>query len=476
MRFRRLDLVRYGRFTGQLIDLPPATPDLHVVVGPNEAGKSTVQAALGDLLFGIPNRSPLNFLHEYASMRLGAELEAASDRLQFQRRKGRKNTVLDSQGTPIVGEQQALLPFVADANRSFFERMFSLDHERLREGGREILDDRSEFGQTLFAASSGIQDLRGHLTALDDEAKGLWAKHRAKGRRFYQVADRLKAAEQRIREHAVSARQWNRLREVHEGLRRESSALVKEIDRKRVAWLRLSRIRRVYPYVEKKAQLESELARLGTVGDLPSDAGDRLQQAEEDSRFANRRLDDLRPKLASTREQRAELDWDEDLLARSGEIGALQKQRIQLHNEKIDLPKRQRDLEAQRTRLRDLAVEVGWASEKTAGLIERLPTRTRSEHARRVLRSQGRDRSGGHGRGGCAGKGEPRPGRAGGARPKGRNSQERLPARLDTVGGHQVRPHLEGPFRRDPDLRSQGQSRAPLQRPPAPTGNCRAGP
>ncbi len=54
MRIRRLDLTRYGRFTNHSIDFgaPEAEkPDFHLIVGANEAGKSTLTAAIVDLLF-----------------------------------------------------------------------------------------------------------------------------------------------------------------------------------------------------------------------------------------------------------------------------------------------------------------------------------------------------------------------------------------------------------------------------------------
>ena len=53
MRLRRLDLVRYGKFTDRSLDFgrrPERGPDLHLVYGPNEAGKSTSISAWLDLL------------------------------------------------------------------------------------------------------------------------------------------------------------------------------------------------------------------------------------------------------------------------------------------------------------------------------------------------------------------------------------------------------------------------------------------
>jgi uncharacterized protein YhaN len=78
MRIRRLALTRYGMFTDRTIDFGNAIegePDLHLVYGPNEAGKSTAFAGFLDLLFGIELQSRYNFLHPYETMRVGGCLE-----------------------------------------------------------------------------------------------------------------------------------------------------------------------------------------------------------------------------------------------------------------------------------------------------------------------------------------------------------------------------------------------------------------
>ena len=41
MRFRQLDLLRYGHFTDATIALPAGKPDFQILLGENEAGKST---------------------------------------------------------------------------------------------------------------------------------------------------------------------------------------------------------------------------------------------------------------------------------------------------------------------------------------------------------------------------------------------------------------------------------------------------
>ena len=183
MRIRRLDLLRYGRFTDVKLELPAHDPDIHIVFGPNEAGKSTALSGIEDLLFGIPHNSPLNFLHDYGSMRVGAVLEKDGETLEVRRRKGNKDTLLTPDENPIPTGDGALALFVAGADRGFCERMFSLDHERLRQGGREILEAQDEIGQMLFSAGAGIAGLRDRLRELDEEADALWASRRASRRK-----------------------------------------------------------------------------------------------------------------------------------------------------------------------------------------------------------------------------------------------------------------------------------------------------
>ena len=96
-------------------------------------------------------------------MRVGATLEKGSDTLTVRRRKGNKDTLLSEQDVPIPSGEGALAPYLAGADRRFYTRMFSLDHDRLRQGGKEILQAQDDVGQMLFSASAGIMGLRESL-------------------------------------------------------------------------------------------------------------------------------------------------------------------------------------------------------------------------------------------------------------------------------------------------------------------------
>src|SRR5687767_5588938 len=128
MRFRSLKLMAFGPFTGHEIDLSGGTPGgLHIVFGPNEAGKSTALRAVRDLLFGIPERTGDAHLHPMQELRLSAVLENGSgERLAIQRLKRRKDSLRDASDDPI--DEARLSSFLGGVDAPLFERVFGLDH------------------------------------------------------------------------------------------------------------------------------------------------------------------------------------------------------------------------------------------------------------------------------------------------------------------------------------------------------------
>src|SRR3546814_7147046 len=147
MRFGRFDLLRYGKFTDKSIAFPQARRDFHLIVGPNEAGKSTLRSAILDLLFGFPVRTPLDFLHAKADLRLGASIQNIDGGLDFVRVKANKNTLRDADGNTLA--DNTLDAWMGSIGRSFFDKMFGLDHPRLVEGGNSILNAQDDVGQIL---------------------------------------------------------------------------------------------------------------------------------------------------------------------------------------------------------------------------------------------------------------------------------------------------------------------------------------
>ncbi|MCK1335766.1 AAA family ATPase [Bradyrhizobium sp. 38] len=388
MRIRQLDLLRYGHFTDAIIALPAGKPDLQMLLGENEAGKSTAMNGVEDLLFGIPANSSRNFLHEYNAMRVGALLEKGNDTLKVRRRKGNKDTLLGDDDTPIPSGEGALAPFLAGADRRFYTRMFSLDHERLRQGGKEILQAQDDVGQMLFSASAGIMGLRETLKAMEVEADALWASRRAAHRKYFQAEERLKAAEASMRDDVVTTAKWQSLKSAFETANDAYGVIESEIELKSAELRKLNRIRRVYRDVRKRAEIQSAVDALREVIPFDADASKILEKAAKNEAGATARIATLSEQIVALEAECTALIFDEAFLARAEDIAQLRDRRIQVRAGKADLPKRQAELAAAEATLNRLAGELEW-SEDVDQLIARIPAKTKVAILRGLLNRRG---------------------------------------------------------------------------------------
>jgi uncharacterized protein YhaN len=123
MRFYRLDLIKYGKFSDRSVEFPTTKQDFNLIVGLNEAGKSKLRSAIIDLLFGIPTRSLLSLLYPLNELRLGAHISNASVSLEFQRAKAYKQTLCSPLDALLP--DTALTPFMGTADRNFFDQIWS---------------------------------------------------------------------------------------------------------------------------------------------------------------------------------------------------------------------------------------------------------------------------------------------------------------------------------------------------------------
>ncbi|EJC80687.1 hypothetical protein Rleg4DRAFT_2324 [Rhizobium leguminosarum bv. trifolii WSM2297] len=211
MRFDRLDLLRYGSLSDRSI---PFRPDakLHIVFGPNEAGKSTMLRALSDLLFGFQNEVAGLHKFEPSILRVGASLtrrDGAS--IDFRRRKGRKATLVSNSEQEAPLADDSLSPFIGAMSRTVFEKAFGMDSARLRQGGEEMATGDGEIGRLLFSAASGLTGLTQLRKSLDGEADAIFSQRKSKDRAFYQALDRHEAARQSEKVHELRSPDWKRL-------------------------------------------------------------------------------------------------------------------------------------------------------------------------------------------------------------------------------------------------------------------------
>lgn len=205
MRLNQLDLTRYGRFTDRTLAFAPpepGAPDLHIVYGPNEAGKSTLFSAWLDLLFGIPTRTRYQFLHPGPTMQVGAALTHAGATLDVRRLKRAGASLMDRHDATLP--ESALQAVLGGLSRDGYSAMFSLDDDTLERGGDSILSSQGDLGEMLFSASAGLAGLGPQLDSLRTALDGF---HRG-GKRsgwLYDAKRQLADLDRQRRETEVSA-------------------------------------------------------------------------------------------------------------------------------------------------------------------------------------------------------------------------------------------------------------------------------
>lgn len=402
MRIRELRLLRYGKFTDRLLALPHAPQDIHLVVGANEAGKSTMRRALSDWLFGFPMRSTgMDFLHPMQDLRLGGIIEnntpsreepssaqdtatgstetgASSDgqirSLNFERRKGQKNTLRTPADEPLP--DSTLHEWLGSLQADEFRRMYALDHATLVEGSESILQASDDIGRMLFQAAAGIEHLGDALKTLQQEADSLWAPRKSGNRVFYQQQDAYEEARRTLGQAQLRTRDW---KESHDALMNVQHQL--EEARSKHAEIqqhihRLERIRRVQPLLrdaEAVRQRQDALQASGMPPLLPDNARQIFEQASQQGAKVQANMAYLQAELNELDQALAALTLDTPVLARADEITRLDEARVQCHDHPARLQRHQEKLQTLQARVKALAAELGWPAEDEAVMARRLP-------------------------------------------------------------------------------------------------------
>ena len=371
MRIQQLNLLRYGKFTDQVLMFPHARRDFHLIVGANEAGKSTTRSAILDLLYGIEARSTYDFVHAKPEMRLGAIIEHDGALLEFVRAKANKKTLLDVAGHALP--DSALATFLAGADRTFFDQMFGLDHARLEAGGNAILSAATDIGQILFQSAAGISGLGDVREKLAAEADRLWAPRRSGERAYYIASDELARADAALKAATVRTKDWLQARDKVLDLeqRRElSRSRYREFEAQRI---RLERVRRVASAVRTLRARQAELQQLGDVVLLPHEAARQLTETELELAGAERDQQLYLAQAKQARDQLQRIAPDERLLHHALDISALAERRQQVRNHERDIDRRQAEIVVHWQQVEALLRKLGWPHATEVALTERLP-------------------------------------------------------------------------------------------------------
>ena len=268
MKILRLELIAFGLFTDKTLDF--STGNFHLLYGPNEAGKSSMHRALAHFFFGIPERTTDAYLHSNDKLRIGAKLLSHDGKeLTCYRRKGRKNTLLDTNSKPL--DENYLQTFLGKMNETQFNALSCFNHDRLRQGGQALLDGGGEVGESLFEAATGGLKIHDILAELDKEKEELFKPRGSKPLlnkqiRIYKDTCKL------IQDNSLIADKWTEQAEKLDNAKLQHIELTEQLQTLRAEQHRLERIQRTRPLLQRQQELEVKLTDFKQVILLPSDA------------------------------------------------------------------------------------------------------------------------------------------------------------------------------------------------------------
>ena len=325
MKFLELRLIAHGPFTDMVIDLSGGNEGLHIIYGPNEAGKSSALRGLQNLLYGIPERSKDDFLHPYSKMRVGAAIQSGKgDVLKFVRRKGRSNTLRLEDDKTVI-EESLLNRFLRGVDADLFVTMFGIDHADLVRGGKEIIGGGGSMGQLIFAAGSGASNLRGVQEQLKSEADSLF-KPSAKKPKINEAIGKINKNRKELRDAQLPGRQWvSHDQALRQALERKQS-VEQDLAKKKRSLHRLERIQEALPVIAKRKELINEFQIYATAMLLPDEFPKQRVDLLQKLSVSENDRDQALKNTEITQKELSELQISESLLEKSSLIEEIHRE------------------------------------------------------------------------------------------------------------------------------------------------------
>lgn len=307
MRFESIEAVRYGCLANLSTGDDPL-PNIVVVLGPNESGKSTLFDLMSTLVYGF--RPATRARHPFTPWAGGDPEGRARIRLdrggddsviEIHRRLrsqawGRLHTgehVGEHPGERVDDIRNQPLPAASHVTRVVFRQVYALTLAELAglEGESwDLVQDRLVGAM----AAPDLVSARAVAADLEDEAKRLWRPDRRGRPRVRVLAGELTALNERKREALYRDRlvreKVAERAEAEAGLQALHAERSREQERHGAIEHRLNRLRPVRRALTRIEELRAEAGGGGDVEALPNDPAARLDELREEARAARDRV------------------------------------------------------------------------------------------------------------------------------------------------------------------------------------------
>jgi len=353
MRFIEFRMEEFGPFKDLSLSLAGGQEGLHLIYGPNEAGKSSTLRGIEQLLFGIPHRKAEATLRLGQQPKLSASLRLSTgEELGVIRRKGQKETLRDAEDARAVPESE-LQRFCGNIDRKIFQTMFGLSHQTLVEGGQELLRGQGEVGQLLFAAGAGLAHLRRVREELHDQAEALFLP-RGKKPRINQSLDAIATARKSITEESGKSQEWIDLDAALQEEEKRRGLLVNRWVERSSQIRQWESVRDALPLAARRQEIEAALRELGDVVRMPDDFRDRFRETRKDRELIKAQIEGIEKEISELTALNHSISVDSEILLQE----ALVEQIHQDHGSHIKASRDRRSLADRERRLAEEADDL----------------------------------------------------------------------------------------------------------------------
>lgn len=276
MILRSVELKHFGKFAERTFEFRRG---MNLVVGPNEAGKSTLMEAIPAVLFGVRNKERFRPWGRQGSCQAALVLEEAKRSLRIERDMLTDRVLLVERNDLYEVEysfEGKVSPQGRSSERAEYlqqlVRLFGVADEDIfraslffGQGSLEVSGESGMAGKIKTLLSGFVEvDYDKVLGSLSDDYFAItrsnpWGKDKTRERELDEISKRLKAVETRWRGAQDGLKELQELRQrsqlLHQGLERDREQFSR--GERYLAW-----VRRQWQYLEREQALQKELSRL----------------------------------------------------------------------------------------------------------------------------------------------------------------------------------------------------------------------
>ena len=280
MRLLSLTFRRFGPFEDRSLDLSKGNHGLNIILGRNEAGKTTALRGLGYFLFGFPQRTCDDYRFNPSDQRIGAKLvDSGGNELECYRRRGKLKTLRAGDEKTVILDEQ-FHACLGGLNAEQFRMLFGLNLDLLVQGGAEIARGHGGLGEALFSAGAGLAGLRRIDQQLAAKLDGLF-KPRGHNQRIAETLRDWNEQRGRLRESLLRIETWKAQAAIMRDAVEKKRCLEDERRRGRTELDRLKTIRGAQPTIQLLREFEEKLQPLHSVKLLRADFASSFNKAKE---------------------------------------------------------------------------------------------------------------------------------------------------------------------------------------------------